>query len=181
MEIKLLPIDKVEIDLLYKWQNDVQIKYPIMGFRFPIQKKVIEEWIQKISSDNGKSSCLYGIFLENKAVGLVNIHDIDYVSRNAKFGIYIGEKKQHYKGIGFLASTLALDFAFNGIGLHRIDLEVLKTNNNAIKLYKKIGFSIEGEKRDAYSYDGDFINVYIMSLLKNEFKIDKKNLKNRLV
>ena len=31
-----------------------------------------------------------------------------------------------------------------------------------MKLYKKIGFSIEGEKREAYFYDGDFKNVYII-------------------
>lgn len=181
MEIKLLPIDKVDLELLCKWQNDVQIKYPIMGFRFPIQKKTVEEWIQKTRSDNGKRSSSYGIFLENKAVGLVTIHNIDYVNRNGKFGIYIGEKRQHFKGIGYIASTLALDFAFNGIGLHRIGLEVIKTNNIAIRLYKKIGFSIEGEIREAYLYDGNFKNVYIMSLLKDEFKIDKNNLKNRLV
>ena len=41
MNIKLFPIDNVEIDLLQKWQNDVNIKYPLMGFRFPIQKKSI--------------------------------------------------------------------------------------------------------------------------------------------
>ena len=181
MEIKLFPIDQVEPELIYKWQNDRQIKYQKMGFRFPIQQKTVEEWIQKIRSDNGKKSSLHGIFLQNKAVGLVAINDIDYVNSNGNFGIYIGEKSFHNKGIGFEAGMLALDFAFNGIGLNRIELEVIKTNNIALKLYKKIGFSIEGEKREAYFYQGDFKNVYIMSILKDEFKINKKDLKNRLV
>ena len=42
MEIKLSPIDEVDIDLLKKWQNDVNVKYPLMGFRFPLQKNQLK-------------------------------------------------------------------------------------------------------------------------------------------
>ena len=38
-------------------------------------------------------------------------------------------------------------------------------NKNAIALYKKIGFEIEGLMRDAMKVDGVYENTYLMALL----------------
>jgi len=181
MNIKLLPIDNVHIDLLQTWQNDINIKYPIMGFRFPIQKKSIESWLAEIRKDNGKSKIIYGIFNDEAALGMIALQNIDYINSNANFGIYLGKRKEENKGIGLKATNLLLDFAFNGMGLHRIGLEVLSTNKNAIYLYKKIGFNYEGLKKESYFLNGEFLDIQIMSIFKKNIDFDKKNLKNRLV
>ena len=67
------------------------------------------------------------------------------------------------------------------MGLNRVALEVLKSNKNAIHLYKKIGFVKEGIKRRAFYTDGSFVDVEIMSILRSEFFIDKINIEHRLV
>ena len=91
------------------------------------------------------------------------------------------KKKENNKGVGFSATSLLLDFAFNGMGLQRIELEGLGVNKNAIHLYKKIGFVEEGTKRSCYFIDGNYVDVKIMSILRSEFIFDKFNTKNRLV
>ncbi len=181
MGIKLSPIDEVDIDLIKKWQNDVNIKYPIMGFRFPIQKKSVEDWLDGLRAGNGLNRVVYGIKINTTAVGMVSLHDIDYINRHAMFGIYVAEKKQKDNGIGTRATTLILDFAFNAMGLNRVALEVLKSNKHAIHIYKKIGFVKEGIKRRAFYTDGNFVDVEIMSILRSEFFIDKMNTEHRLV
>lgn len=181
MHIKLLPIDEVDIELLKKWQNDINVKYPIMGFRFPIQKKSIEDWLESIRKNNGRSRIVYGIHLNSIAVGMVSLHDIDYVNRNAMFGIYVAEKNERNKGVGKSASIITLDFAFNAMGLKRVGLEVHNKMENAIHMYKKIGFVKEGVKRKAFFIDGSFVDVNFMSLLNSEFILDKTKIKNRLV
>jgi len=52
-------------------------------------------------------------------------------------------------------------------GAARIELEVLSSNTNAIDLYQKIGFTIEGTKRSARKLDGKDEDFIMMALLRN--------------
>ena len=90
-------------------------------------------------------------------------------------------KKKNNKGIASESSKIVLDFAFNSIGLNRVELEVLISNKNAIHLYEKLGFKNEGIKRAKFFADNKFHDVKIMSILKSEFKTDKNKIKNRLI
>lgn len=49
-------------------------------------------------------------------------------------------------------------------GVHRLELTVMENNESGVALYKKMGFDIEGMKRDSL-YDGQYINEYYMSKL----------------
>jgi ribosomal protein S18 acetylase RimI-like enzyme len=68
------------------------------------------------------------------------------------------------KGIGrkLIQQTLAASREF---GLHRVELTVREDNLNAIELYKKIGFDIEGLQRDAFIVDGVYQNLILMAVL----------------
>jgi len=50
------------------------------------------------------------------------------------------------------------------IGLERIELEVFASNLPAIKLYEKIGFSVEGVKKKARKIDGKYDDIIEMAL-----------------
>ncbi|SDO45264.1 GNAT family N-acetyltransferase [Afipia sp. GAS231] len=67
-------------------------------------------------------------------------------------------------GLGERLIGQTLDAA-RAFGLHRVELTVREDNKNAIALYKKIGFEIEGLMRDAMKVDGVCENTYLMSLL----------------
>lgn len=49
--------------------------------------------------------------------------------------------------------------------IRRLELLVAATNKPAIGLYRKMGFQIEGTKRDSYRMNGEFINEYLMAKL----------------
>ncbi len=50
-------------------------------------------------------------------------------------------------------------------GIHRLELTVMEHNERAIKLYKALGFEVEGIKRDSLKVDGEFVNEIYMSKL----------------
>jgi RimJ/RimL family protein N-acetyltransferase len=81
----------------------------------------------------------------------------------------IGEKDTWGKGYGFEASILILKYAFHELNLNRIFLTVREDNINAIKLYKKVGFKEEGLLRQQVYNNNKYINMIIMSILKDEF------------
>ncbi|XRD25779.1 GNAT family N-acetyltransferase [Lysinibacillus fusiformis] len=49
--------------------------------------------------------------------------------------------------------------------IHRLELTVMENNEAGVALYKKMGFEIEGTKRDSLYVDGQYINEYYMSKL----------------
>lgn len=64
---------------------------------------------------------------------------------------------------------LALECAFNSLGLHKLCCEVLAFNLPVIKLHKKFGFIIEGILRDQHKIDDDFVDVYKIGILASEW------------
>ena len=68
------------------------------------------------------------------------------------------------QGLGGRLIRQTLDAA-RAFGLHRVELTVREDNKNAIALYRKIGFEIEGLMRDAMKVDGVYENTFLMSLL----------------
>ncbi|WP_419881886.1 N-acetyltransferase family protein [Peribacillus sp. B-H-3] len=51
------------------------------------------------------------------------------------------------------------------LNLHRLELTVITHNEAAIALYKKMGFEIEGTKRDSLYFGGKFADEFCMSKL----------------
>jgi RimJ/RimL family protein N-acetyltransferase len=50
-------------------------------------------------------------------------------------------------------------------GLHRLELTVMIQNERAVYLYQKMGFEIEGAKRDSLQVDGRYVDEYYMAKL----------------
>jgi ribosomal protein S18 acetylase RimI-like enzyme len=68
------------------------------------------------------------------------------------------------QGIGKRLIQRTLDAA-RAFGLRRVELTVRENNANAIELYKKAGFEIEGLQRGAVHLDGADENIVCMALL----------------
>lgn len=68
------------------------------------------------------------------------------------------------RGIGtrLIRTTLV---AAQADGLSRVELSVREGNLNAIELYKKVGFAVEGLSRNAIRIDGVYENVIQMAVL----------------
>lgn len=52
--------------------------------------------------------------------------------------------------------------------LHRLELMVMTHNERAIALYKKIGFSIEGEIKHSLFIDGEYVDEFSMFKIINQ-------------
>lgn len=87
------------------------------------------------------------------------------VAHTATFGICIHQDYQN-RGIGAALMKQITDLADNWLGLTRIELEVDVDNGRAIHLYKKFGFETEGRKRMAVLRDGQYVDTYLMSRVK---------------
>ncbi|WOV82983.1 GNAT family N-acetyltransferase [Sporosarcina jeotgali] len=53
--------------------------------------------------------------------------------------------------------------------IHRLELTVVTRNEAGLSLYQKMGFEIEGTKRDSLLIDDEFLDEYYMSKLLSPF------------
>jgi RimJ/RimL family protein N-acetyltransferase len=90
------------------------------------------------------------------------LNDIDPDNLSAGYRVAVTRPGE---GLGTEVTGLVLDFAFGGLGLHRVELEVFDFNVRAQKSYAKSGFSVEGVKREALRWDGAWHDVILMAAL----------------
>ncbi len=179
--IRLTPLDESDIDAICVWQNTPNIRDLTMGSRFPVQKDAARDWLKSIREQNGKSRIVFAIKNKSTLVGVISLHGIDHFQRKALIGIYVGNAREQNGGVGSIATIILLDYAFNGLDLRRVSLEVLSINNNAIRLYEKLGFVREGVKREDYFLDGKCIDTHVYGILRDEFDNSLTVDTNRLI
>ncbi len=99
-----------------------------------------------------------------KLIGSVYFRDIDKENHKAEYGIFIGEESLCGKGVGTEAGKLALKYAFDTCGIHKVFLRVFADNKRAVNSYKKIGFVEEGYSKDEVYIDGKYRDMIFMAI-----------------
>lgn len=75
-------------------------------------------------------------------------------------------------GMGIMAEALGaiIQYGFDQMGLHRIEVLISHHNKRSQTLIRRLGFKREGVLRDHYFVEGRFSDDVIFSLLKEEWK-----------
>ncbi|GAB4308145.1 MAG: hypothetical protein PWQ72_1231 [Pseudothermotoga sp.] len=148
--------------------NDEEVRANLLS-SFPINRLREEEWVKNLYAN--QRDIVMGIvpFEGKKLVGTTGLHGIDWVNRNAEFGIAITDKNYWNRGFGTEATILMLKYAFEYLNLHRVSLRVYEYNNRAIHVYEKCGFIREGKLRQARYMKGKYYDVLVMSILSGEY------------
>jgi Acetyltransferase (GNAT) domain len=81
----------------------------------------------------------------------------------------VGGAALYGRGLGTKATRLVLAFAFGALDLHRVELEVYDFNPRARRVYEKVGFVVEGVRRDALWWDGAWHGAVMMAILAPEW------------
>lgn len=110
----------------------------------------------------------FAIDVDDVVVGTCCFWGIDLHNRRAHLGIGIGEEHRG-RGYGTDATRLMLHYAFVDRGFHRVQLEVLATNDAALRTYQKVGFREDGRMRQAAWVRGAFVDEVYLSVLATEW------------
>lgn len=103
-----------------------------------------------------------------QCVGEAVLNDLSEPDASCNFRILLGPSGRD-RGFGTEATRLIIDHAFGTTALHRIELDVIAFNPRALRVYERVGFVIEGRRRDAFSFDGERYDDIIMSILRPEW------------
>lgn len=73
------------------------------------------------------------------------------------------------RGFGKEAVALLVRYCFEVLAVHRLWLTVLKGNEPARRLYRRLGFVTEGVSRDSVKEGDHYLSMYVMSMLAPEY------------
>jgi RimJ/RimL family protein N-acetyltransferase len=91
-----------------------------------------------------------------------------FLDRYAMLGLVIGRKDYWGKGLGTEAVRLLCRYAFDELNLHRVALSTYAINERGVRLYTRVGFKIEGRKREHAFIEGRYVDEVLMGLLRGE-------------
>jgi UDP-4-amino-4,6-dideoxy-N-acetyl-beta-L-altrosamine N-acetyltransferase len=131
---------------------------------------VIEEndhfrWVDTLKENNSK--IYYALFWNQKLIGGINITDIDWVNKNASWGLFM--KTNTNPMVPSMATYLIIEKVFHILGMEILNLEVNKLNQNAYKFDKNFGFIDKGEYSDKEN------SYYLMHMTKQIWEQSKNN------
>lgn len=171
-QVRLRGLEHHDLPLFVNWLNDPEIRQNLTLF-VPLSMGQEEKWYENLSSTPVEEHPLV-IEVDTAdgwtPVGNTAFINIDWHSRCAEIGIFIGEKLFWNHGYGRESIKLMLHHGFDNLNLNRIYLRVFETNQRAIRCYEHAGFYHEGRMRQAHYLDGQYIDVLFMSVLHTEWE-----------
>lgn len=173
-KLKLVVPSIYQVDeLVNLFQNSENLefigKYPDWPHN-PNLKERLAEWIDQ-SSEGAFLPLL--ILHGGEIAGICRLLNINYEHEKVEFG-YILLPKFTKKGIATASVKAMLEFAFNELGLNRVELIIDSRNTDSIKLAERLDFTYEGTLRQDYKYKysqpGKYSDGQVWSMLKSEYK-----------
>lgn len=146
--VSLGMIHKDDIPLLWTWINDSTTRKFI---RFPERVYFLEdefEWYESLSKR--KDTDRVFIIVDNKTdegTGIVGLHGIDHLSRNAEIGYLISGDFRN-RGIAREAVKLMMDYGRLFLNLRKIVAYVKDSNPASVRVLENNGFRECGKFRD---------------------------------
>jgi len=171
--VYLSPIDPNDAEIYTKWLNDGEVTQHLASFDARILGVEKEREALVGMAANGYNFAI--VRTEGDTLlGNVSLLNVDMLNRSATVGIFIGETENHSKGYGAEAIELLLDYSFNTLGLHSVELSVFADNARAIACYRKVGFRECGRRTEALFKRGRFVDLIKMEILDREFNANNE-------
>jgi diamine N-acetyltransferase len=170
--VRLRAMEKDDLPSYVRWFNDPEVRRNLKIVQ-PLSLGQEEQWYADILTKPVEEQPLCievkqdekWVFIGNLGFMAINHHD-----RTAELGIAIGEKQFWGQGYGTEALLLLVQHGFENLNLNRIYLYVYETNPRAVRSYEKAGFSLDGRLRQGRFLEGRYVDVFLMSILKGEWK-----------
>ncbi len=148
-KISLRPLETEDIELLYQWENNMEI-WNVSNTKTPFSKYILAEYLKESAKDIYETKQLR-LVIQNEnteAIGAVDLFDFDPYHMRAGIGILIHSAENRNHGYGFDALNAIFDYAVEALGLKQLYANISIKNEVSIHLFEKAGFIQSGIKKN---------------------------------
>lgn len=168
--VTLRAMEKSDLPMILDMFNDPELENLVVGWAFPLSMTQQENWYVNHLNDANNFRFVIDTN-DDGAVGIATLVDIDWKNRHALHGIKLCNKRFRTKGIGTDAVMAIMRYAFDELGLHRLDGSWFDMNVASSKLYTKCGWKVEGRKREYVYKNGEWRDLNIVGVTAQDYYI----------
>jgi RimJ/RimL family protein N-acetyltransferase len=162
-----------------RWSQDADYLRAVdTDYARPISPEVAAKRFSAGESDPNTVAFRIRTLDDDRLIGFVALHSIEWNNRAALLAIGIGEREYRGKGYGSETLRLVLRHAFGELNLLRVGLDVISDNAAAIRAYERAGFAHEGAMRQAVLRDGRYHDRLVMGILREEWEAQGRSMAN---
>lgn len=145
----LRPLRRDDLDLVRQWRNHTDVRR-FMYTQHEIDAEEHHAWYERVQHDESR----YLLIFEPNGwpTGFINFHVVDSKARRAEWGFYLAPDAP--QGSGRELGLIALEYAFENLGVHKVCGEAIAYNMRSIRFHERLGFTHEATLRD-HHFDGD--------------------------
>jgi len=164
--VYLSPINLEDAELYTAWLNDLATTRFLTLAPRQVTLQGEREALIELAKQHS-----YAIIARDgeELLGNCGLFGIEDVNRTAEVGIFIGESSRRGEGYGAEALRLLCDYGFYVLNLLSIHLHTYAYNRRGVACYRRAGFKDAGCLRKAHFYGGDYHDVLLMDILREEF------------
>jgi [ribosomal protein S5]-alanine N-acetyltransferase len=134
-------------------------------------------WYQSIQSN--QTGIRWGITLKEHGVVIGSCGFHNFVSQHFRTEIGFELSKEHWgKGIAVEAIEAIISYGFENMSFHRVEALIEPPNLSSQRLVEKMGFIREGLLRNYEFTCGKFDDLFMYSLLKQDYDKNKSSQTN---
>jgi diamine N-acetyltransferase len=168
-KIKLRALEPEDLELLYEWENNDSY-WVISNTVSPFSKYTLKRYMEnshKSIYETGQLRLMIDISEEKKTIGTIDIFDFDPFHGRAGIGILIADEEQRKKGYASMSLKCLIDYCFKTLQLHQLYCNILANNSESIDLFKKMGFTESGIRKEWVKTTDGYLDEYTFQLINS--------------
>ncbi|WP_254437930.1 GNAT family N-acetyltransferase [Ruegeria arenilitoris] len=179
---KLRPLEKADLEVISPWFQDIEdLARFDRKLRIPFNMTQTEEaWSDVFCVSGSDHKCWFVVESDSgQLLGLAGLEGISSVNRDAVVAMFV-EKSARRLGLAVRATALLADFAFRQLGLNRLTSYYRDDNHISRDLVERLGCQVEGTMRQAWYADGEFHDMIVVGVLKQDWLVRRPILAKEL-
>lgn len=165
--IVLRKAEEKDAEDMFRWRSSYSGRFMRVSLDFSVENQ--RKWIRS----RGENEINYIIVdkLTNESVGAISILDVNEADKIISVGRLLLDDKflQQSRPYGMEALLLTYDYVFNIMDFRKVTGEILEVNEAMVKLQRFLGMKQEGLLEKHVLINGNYENICIMSIFKEQF------------
>ena len=169
-KVWLGPVEAEHLGLVKDWRNSDEVRRGM--YRQPEATELsMQNWFARYQVD--PDDVRFMIHAMDAPVGCCGLVGRRPMEQTAELAIFIGEPAARRQGFAEDALRTMLGWGFGEWGLRRVGLDVFPDNVGAVKLYRRLGFALEGVRCAAHFdvFKQEYVDVWVMGLLRGAWEV----------
>jgi diamine N-acetyltransferase len=147
----LRAVESSDATALFLWENDTN-HWRIANTEVPFSMHAIHNLIEQYASirTSGQLRLMICLNDTNKAIGAVDLYDVNFKHGFATVGVLIANKEDRMLGFATQALNILIDYSENVLDLVNLQCFIHADNEPSIRLFEGLGFEKVGIRKGWY-------------------------------